>query len=49
MTEPTLLEKIRRKGLMGTLRVLWARYVYRHDELIWMERALDVPPPPLSA
>ena len=45
MTEPTLLEKIRRKGLMGTLRVLWARYIYRHDELIWMERALDVPPP----
>ncbi|AHL77387.1 hypothetical protein CH92_20805 [Stutzerimonas stutzeri] len=46
MTESlTLLGKIRRKGLIGSARLLWARYVYRHDELIWMERALDLPAP----
>ena len=45
MESPSLLDKIRRKGLFGTARLLWARYVYRHDELIWMERALDLPAP----
>lgn len=46
MTEKrSLLEKIKRKGLIGSARLLWARCVYRHDELIWMERALDLPAP----
>lgn len=41
----SLLEKIRRKGLIGSARLLWARCIYRHDELIWMERALDLQAP----
>ncbi len=46
MTEMhSLLDKIKRKGLLGSARLLWARCVYRHDELIWMERALDLPAP----
>lgn len=45
MESPSLFDKIRRKGLFGSARLLWARYVYRHDELIWMERALDLPAP----
>jgi len=45
MQLPSLFDKIRRKGLLGSLRLLWARCVYRHDELIWMERALDLPAP----
>ncbi|MDR2365576.1 MAG: hypothetical protein LBD68_06955 [Zoogloeaceae bacterium] len=40
-----LIGKIRRKGLRGVLRVLRERFVYRHWELLTLERSLDAPLP----
>lgn len=45
----TLLEKIHRKGLRGSWRVLRERYFYYHWELLTMERSLALPVPcPIS-
>jgi RimJ/RimL family protein N-acetyltransferase len=38
-----LLGKIRRKGWRGTLRVLCERFIYRHQELLTVERSLEAP------
>ncbi|MDR2625388.1 MAG: hypothetical protein LBC37_03570 [Zoogloeaceae bacterium] len=35
--------KIRRKGWRGTLRVLCERFLYRHQELLTVERSLEAP------
>ncbi len=40
-----LLEKIRRKGLRDSLRVLRERYFYYHWELLSVERSLALPVP----
>lgn len=38
--------RIRQKGLRRTLATLWARYVFFHWELLWLERDLLSPVPP---
>lgn len=38
-----LFEKIRRKGLSGSLRVFCERYFYYHWQLVTVERPLDMP------
>ncbi|MFD2644335.1 GNAT family N-acetyltransferase [Pseudomonas japonica] len=40
---PTILARIRRKGLSRTLVTLWQRHVFFHWELLWMERDLVTP------
>lgn len=40
-----LLTRVRRKGLLGSLRVLCERYLYYHWELLTLERDLSLPAP----
>ncbi|GAB3379677.1 GNAT family N-acetyltransferase [Azotobacter armeniacus] len=40
--------KIRRKGLLGSLRLLCARYLYDQRRLLWLERDLALEPPRLQ-
>ncbi|WP_312936101.1 GNAT family protein [Pseudomonas sp.] len=42
----TLQQYVKRKGLRGAFNGLIRRFVYRHEELLWMERDLVTPPPP---
>jgi len=41
----SLIDKIRQKGLRACLRILYKRYIYRHWELLTLERRLDLPTP----
>lgn len=37
---------VKRKGLRGTLNSVFRHYVYRHEQLLWLERDLVTPMPP---
>lgn len=41
----SLIEKIKSKGLRGSLRALREKFLYRHLEMFMLERQLDLPMP----